>query len=357
VVKAQVLAGGRGKGVFSSGLKGGVQLTKKVEEVGKFVELMVGHRLVTHQTGPEGAMVRKIMVAEAKDLARETYVAIILDRKVGGPVLMGSPKGGVDIEAVAETTPELIFREDISSNGPSEEQLARMVDNLGLASDENVKEQAIDQLKRLYRLFCTVDATQVEVNPFGVTPEGEVICFDAKINFDDNAAFRQKEIFARADKEEGDPRERLAEEQSLNYIGLEGNVGCLVNGAGLAMATMDLLRVHGGEPANFLDVGGTATTEQISKAFSLLLDDGRVKSIFVNIFGGIVKCDSIAEGILRAVEGRMGDKRVPLVIRLAGTNGEIARQMLMEKYPGRVKIFNMEDLDEAAKAAVQATRQ
>lgn len=353
VVKAQVLAGGRGKGQFSSGLKGGVQLTENIEEIGRLVSGMVGHRLVTHQTGPTGVLVHKVMIAEARDLKRETYFAIILDRNAGGPVMVASPEGGMDIEKVAEKSPELIFKESIDIKcGPSKGQLELMANKLGLNDTEEVRKQAMDQMERLYRLFVTVDATQVEINPFGLTPEGEVLCFDAKINFDDNASYRQRELFSKADVTEADPRELEAAQHNLNYIGMDGNIGCLVNGAGLAMATMDILHLHGGRPANFLDVGGSAKPEQIAAAFRLLLSDPTVQSIFVNIFGGIMRCDLIAEGILLAArEGNL--RSVPLVIRLAGTNEHVAQKRLLEEYPDEVTVYA--DLDEAAKQAVRAT--
>lgn len=356
VVKAQVLAGGRGRGHFSSGLRGGVQLTRQADEVARLARLMLGHRLTTHQTGSEGVTVHTVMVAEAKDLARETYFAIVLDRAAGGPVMVACPSGGIDIEHVAETTPHLILKERIDpAAGPSAAQLARIVTHLGLDTTPAVRERALDQISRLYRLFLALDATQVEVNPFGVTSADEVICFDAKISFDENAAFRQRDLFALADHRETDSRELAAQKLQLNYIGLGGNIGCLVNGAGLAMATMDLLKLHGGDPANFLDVGGSAQPQNIAAAYSLLLSDPRVQCVFVNIFGGIVRCDLVAEGILRSVAARasQGDARaVPLVVRLAGTNEHFAKERLVRELPGQVHVF--EDLDLAAQHAVHA---
>lgn len=356
VVKAQVLAGGRGKGTLSSGLQGGVHLAREGEEVGRLVELMVGHRLVTHQTDARGVPVHKVMIAEAKDLAMETYLAILLDRTAGGLVMVGSPQGGMDIEAVAQHSPHLIFKQIIDVAGPTEEQLRQMALNLGFQRlTEPVVEQAMEQMRRLHALFMAVDATLLEVNPFGVTPQGEVLCFDAKLNFDDNAAFRQAALFSQADSSDVDVRERKAQAHHLNYIGMEGNVGCLVNGAGLAMATMDILALHGGSPANFLDVGGSAQPDQISTAFSLLLDDDQVQSIFVNIFGGIVRCDLIAEGILRAVRSERVLRPVPLVVRLAGTNEQMAKERLRQEYPHQVLIYD--DLDQAAQQAVAAAAQ
>lgn len=354
VVKAQVLTGGRGKGTLSSGLRGGVHLTRQREEVGRLVDLMVGHRLVTHQTDARGVPVHKVMIAEAKDLAMETYFAILLDRTAGGLVMMGSPKGGMDIEAVAQQSPHLIYKQIIGLDGPTEEQLKQMAFDLGFGRfDASAVQQAMEQMHRLHSLFRTVDATLLEVNPFGITLQGEVLCFDAKLNFDDNAAFRQPVLFNQADTVCTNVRELEAQMHNLNYIGMEGDVGCLVNGAGLAMATMDILALHGGSPANFLDVGGSAQPDQIAAAFSLLLRDEQVKSIFVNIFGGIMRCDLVAEGILQAVTASHVSRSVPLIVRLAGTNAAIAKERLIKDYPSQVLIFD--DLDQAAKQAVAAT--
>ncbi|XP_022081152.1 succinate--CoA ligase [GDP-forming] subunit beta, mitochondrial-like [Acanthaster planci] len=317
VLKAQILAGGRGKGVFSSGLKGGVHLTKNPDDLLPLVAQMIGYNLVTKQTTKDGVKVKKVMVAEALDIARETYVAILMDRDMNGPVMVGSPQGGVDIEEVAEKTPELIFKEPIDIfTGFTDEQAMRMAGNLNFKGD--LQQQAAEQLKNLYKLFLGVDATQVEVNPFGETPDGQVVCFDAKVNFDDNAEFRQKEIFAMDDKSESDPREIEASKHNLNYIGMDGNIGCLVNGAGLAMATMDIIKYHGGEPANFLDLGGGVQENQVFQAFKLLNSEENVKAILVNIFGGIVDCSIIAKGITSACQGM--DLKVPVVVRLAGFN-------------------------------------
>uniref|UniRef100_A0A8D1M6I5 Succinate-CoA ligase GDP-forming subunit beta n=1 Tax=Sus scrofa TaxID=9823 RepID=A0A8D1M6I5_PIG len=291
VLKAQILAGGRGKGVFSSGLKGGVHLTKDPEVVGQLAKQMIGYNLATKQTPKEGVKVNKVMVAEALDISRETYLAILMDRSCNGPVLVGSPQGGVDIEEVAASNPELIFK-------------------------------AADQIKKLYNLFLKIDATQVEVNPFGETPEGQVVCFDAKINFDDNAEFRQKDIFAMDDKSENEPIENEAAKYDLKYIGLDGNIACFVNGAGLAMATCDIIFLNGGKPANFLDLGGGVKESQVYQAFKLLTADPKVEAILVNIFGGIVNCAIIANGITKAC--RELELKVPLVVRLEGEFQQIA---------------------------------
>ncbi|XP_066207076.1 succinate--CoA ligase [GDP-forming] subunit beta, mitochondrial isoform X2 [Saccopteryx leptura] len=272
VLKAQILAGGRGKGVFSSGLKGGVHLTKDPKAVGQLAKQMIGYNLATKQTPKEGVKVNKVMVAEALDISRETYFAILMDRSCNGPVLVGSPQGGVDIEEVAASNPELIFKEQIDIiEGIKDSQAQRMAENLGFLGP--LKNQAADQIKKLYNLFLKIDATQVEVNPFGETPEGQVICFDAKINFDDNAEFRQKDIFAMDDRSENEPIENEAARYDLKYIGLDGNIACFVNGAGLAMATCDIIFLNGGKPANFLDLGGGVKEAQVYQAFKLLTAD------------------------------------------------------------------------------------
>ncbi|XP_070632439.1 succinate--CoA ligase [GDP-forming] subunit beta, mitochondrial isoform X2 [Bos indicus] len=313
VLKAQILAGGRGKGVFSSGLKGGVHLTKDPKVVGQLAKQMIGYNLATKQTPKEGVKVKKVMVAEALDISRETYLAILMDRSCNGPVLVGSPQGGVDIEEVAASNPELIFKEQIDIiEGIKDSQAQRMAENLGFLGP--LKNQAADQIKKLYNLFLKIDATQVEVNPFGETPEGQVVCFDAKINFDDNAEFRQKDIFAMDDKSENEPIENEAARYDLKYIGLDGNIACFVNGAGLAMATCDIIFLNGGKPANFLDLGGGVKESQVYQAFKLLTADPKVEAILVNIFGGIVNCAIIANGITKAC--RELELKVPLVVRL-----------------------------------------
>uniref|UniRef100_A0A2K5R2P6 succinate--CoA ligase (GDP-forming) n=1 Tax=Cebus imitator TaxID=2715852 RepID=A0A2K5R2P6_CEBIM len=323
VLKAQILAGGRGKGVFNSGLKGGVHLTKDPNVVGQLAKQMIGYNLATKQTPKEGVKVNKVMVAEALDISRETYLAILMDRSCNGPVLVGSPQGGVDIEEVAASNPELIFKEQIDIfEGIKDSQAHRMAENLGFVGP--LKSQAADQITKLYNLFLKVDATQVEVNPFGETPEGQVVCFDAKINFDDNAEFRQKDIFAMDDKSENEPIENEAAKYDLKYIGLDGNIAsCLVshlhftvNGAGLAMATCDIIFLNGGKPANFLDLGGGVKEAQVYQAFKLLTADPKVEAILVNIFGGIVNCAIIANGITKAC--RELELKVPLVVRLEG---------------------------------------
>jgi succinyl-CoA synthetase beta subunit len=349
VIKAQILAGGRGKGTFDSGFKGGVHLTKDPKEVGALVKAMVGNRLSTKQTPPEGVEVKKVMVAHALDIERETYLAVLMDRAFNGPVLVGSPDGGMDIEEVAEKTPERIFTMPIDINdGISRDQSIEMAKNLNFEGDKIIT--AAEQIEKLYNLFIAVDATQVEINPFGETTEGEVVCFDAKINFDDNAAYRQKEIFAMGDTAESDPREVDAEQFGLNYIGLDGQIGCLVNGAGLAMATMDIVKLEGGEPANFLDLGGGVQEQGVYEAFRIITSDPRVKTILVNIFGGIVNCEVIARGINRAY-AELGIT-VPVVCRLEGTNVDSAKQILAASGNPVEAADSMQD---AAKKAVALT--
>ncbi|CAH1783137.1 unnamed protein product [Owenia fusiformis] len=345
VIKAQILAGGRGKGVFDNGYKGGVHLTKDVEKVGPMISNMVGHKLKTKQTSKDGATVYQVMVAQALDIERETYFAILMDREASGPVMVGSPEGGVDIEEVAETHPDKIMKEPIAIDGVTMEQAMKMAGFLEFTGPRQT--EAAKQIIQLYKLFMKVDATQVEINPFGETPDGEVVCFDAKINFDDNAEFRQKDIFALNDTSETDWREVKASEHNLNYIGMDGNIGCLVNGAGLAMATMDIVKLSNGEPANFLDVGGGVTEAQVLEAFKLLTADEQVKSILVNIFGGIVNCATIANGITNAC--RNMDLSVPLVVRLEGTNVDEAKKILRES---GLPITPADDLGDAARKAV-----
>lgn len=356
VVKAQVLAGGRGKGHFSSGLQGGVQLSRDPVRVAALTEQMLGHRIYTHQTGPDGLPVHRVMLAEAKDIVRETYLAILLDRTAGGPVFVGSPAGGMDIEAVAATNPEALHQLVVTRpDGPSKEELAAFALKLGFTETEGTLHAAVEQMARLWRLFCGVDALQVEINPLGVTSDGQVLCVDAKIVFDEHAAFRQQRLFSQASSQQAvddDVREIEARKHGLSYIGLDGNIGCLVNGAGLAMATMDLIRMNGGSPANFLDVGGSATAEQILAAMRLLNSDPRVQAILVNIFGGIMRCDTIAAGLIKARdEGLLGSK--PLVVRLAGTRAQEALDLLAQAgFNARLHA----DLDEAAEAAVESIR-
>eukprot|EP01126_Amoeba_proteus_P009922 TRINITY_DN1379_c0_g1_i1.p1 TRINITY_DN1379_c0_g1~~TRINITY_DN1379_c0_g1_i1.p1 ORF type:complete len:417 (+),score=94.79 TRINITY_DN1379_c0_g1_i1:72-1322(+) len=348
VVKAQILAGGRGKGHFDNGFKGGVHLCNTAEEAGKLAGQMLGARLVTKQTPPEGVQVNSVMVAEAIDLKRELYVSILMDREHGGPVFVASQKGGMDIEEVAHSDPDAIIKVPVSiTDGPTDEQLTRLATSLGF--DTSLISQAKEQLKCLYNMFMDLDCTQVEVNPFAETPEGLIYAADAKMNFDDNASFRQTEVFKMHNTEEDDPREVEAAKYNLNYIGMTGNIGCLVNGAGLAMATMDIIQLYRGVPANFLDVGGNANEQQVTEAFRILSGDPQVKAILVNIFGGIMKCDIIASGVVAAAK-KVG-LTIPVVVRLAGTNVELGKKILRES---GVSVITADNLDDAAQKAVAA---
>lgn len=347
VIKAQALTGGRGLGHFKSGLKGGVHMCTKPQDVATYASKMLNQTLVTKQTGEKGINVAHVYLVERVYMRREMYFSILMDRASGGPVIVASPAGGTSIEDVAAATPELIFKENIDiMTGPTDEQVERLAKNLGV-SDEAHNEMK-DMINNLYKMFRGVDATLVEINPLGETREGKVLACDAKINFDDNAAFRHKDIFAKRDTSQEDPREVEASAHDLNYIGLDGNIGCLVNGAGLAMATMDIISLFGGSPANFLDVGGGATESQVKKAFEILNGDDHVKSILVNIFGGIMRCDVIAAGIIAAARDLNLEK--PIIIRLQGTNVEKARELIKES---GVKMIVANDLDTAAQKAVK----
>lgn len=322
-----------------------------VKQVEALVKQMIGYDLVTHQTGPQGVTVNRVMLAEAKDLVKETYVAVLLDRKIGGACLVVSPQGGVDIELLAESDPNAIKKFPLIGDLKQVFEEAAMF--LFSSEAESIRLQARDQLERLFTLFKSVDATMVEINPFGLTPQGEVLSFDAKFEFDENAAFRQAEIFklAESDATAMDLNEKIAKEHGLNYIKMDGNIGCLVNGAGLAMATMDLISLKGGKAANFLDVGGGATSSQIKVALEILLKDPQVTSILVNIFGGIMRCDVIAKGILDAVKEIDLDK--PLIVRLSGTNSDMGMAML-EGASGLTMAVCL-DAEEAAECAVNSS--
>ncbi|XP_075219469.1 succinyl-coenzyme A synthetase beta subunit, GDP-forming isoform X2 [Lycorma delicatula] len=346
VIKAQILAGGRGLGHFDNGYKGGVHLTKDPEELKPIISNMVGHRLITKQTPKNGILVRKVMVADSVDIKRETYFCILLDRAHNGPVVIASPAGGTDIEEVARKTPNLIKTYPIDINEGMKEKTAQDIATF-LQFKGKFHEQAVKEILSLWRLFISVDAVQVEINPLVETADNKVISVDAKIQFDDNAAFRQEEIFKLNDTSEMDPRELMAQQHHLNYIGLEGNIGCLVNGAGLAMATMDIIKLHGGEPANFLDVGGGVNEEQVLQAFNILTSDKNVKSILVNVFGGIVNCGTIANGIINATKKMK--MTVPLTVRLEGTNVTEGRELLEKS---GLKLKFAADLEQAAELAV-----
>jgi len=348
VVKAQVHAGGRGKGSFNNGFKGGVHVRKTPDEVRDVAAKMLGQILVTHQTGPDGRLVNKVLVAESADIAREIYFAVLLDRATAAPLIVASTEGGVEIEAVAAKSPEKIIREPIDPLvGLQPYQARKLASQLGLESSQ--LKNASKLFEGLYRTFIAYDCSMVEVNPLVVTNKGEVLALDAKFNFDDNALYRHPEIAAMRDVAEEDPREVEASKHGLNYIGLDGDIACLVNGAGLAMATMDIIKFYGGEPANFLDVGGGATEEQVTEAFKILIADKKVKAILVNIFGGIMKCDVIAQGIIDAA--KTVKLSVPLVVRLEGTNVERGKQLLKES---GLALIAADDLADAAQKVVKA---
>src|SRR3954466_7628799 len=348
VVKAQIHAGGRGKGTFKNGFKGGVKLCKSPAEARELASKMLGETLVTHQTGPDGKVVSTVLVAKSVEIAREIYFAILMDRGSGGPMIVASTEGGVEIEAVAEKSPEKIIREPVDRlAGIQPYQTRKLAKELGF--DSSQIKAASKLFDGLYRTFLALDCSMVEVNPLVVTDKGDVLALDAKFNFDDNALYRHKDVAALRDIGEEDPREVEASKFGLNYIGLDGNIACLVNGAGLAMATMDIIKFYGGSPANFLDVGGSATEEQVTEAFKILVADKRVEAILVNIFGGIAKCDVIAQGIIAAA--RAVGLSVPLVVRLEGTNVEKGKQLLKES---GLTLITADDLADAAKKAVKA---
>jgi len=348
VVKAQIHAGGRGKGVFKNGFRGGVHVRRTPEEVREVAAKMLGQILVTHQTGPAGRVVNKVLVAQSAEIAREIYFAILLDRETAAPLIVASPEGGVEIETVAAKSPEKIIREAIDPlAGLQPFQTRKLAKQLGF--DSSQLKSASKLFEGLYRTFVAFDCSMIEVNPLVVTTKGDVLALDAKFNFDDNALYRHPDIAALRDVAEEDPREVEASKHGLNYIGLDGNIACLVNGAGLAMATMDIIKFYGGEPANFLDVGGGATEEQVTEAFKILIADKKVKAILVNIFGGIMKCDIIAQGIINAA--KTVKLSVPLVVRLEGTNIERGKQLLKES---SVALIAADDLADAAQKAVTA---
>ena len=350
VVKAQIHAGGRGKGIFKNGFKGGVHVRKTAEEVREVAAQMLGQILVTHQTGPAGRLVNKVLVAESADIAREVYFAVLLDRATAAPLIVASTEGGVEIEGVAAKSPEKIIREPINPlAGLQAYQARKLAKQLGFESSQ--LKNAAKLFEGLYRTFIAFDCSMVEVNPLVLTKKGEVLALDAKFNFDDNGLYRHPEIAAMRDVAEEDPREVEASKHGLNYIGLDGNIACLVNGAGLAMATMDIIKFYGGEPANFLDVGGGATEEQVTEAFKILIGDKNVRAILVNIFGGIMKCDVIAQGIINAAKRLKPN--VPLVVRLEGTNVERGKQLLKES---GLALIAADDLADAAQKAVAAAK-
>jgi succinyl-CoA synthetase beta subunit len=318
VVKAQIHAGGRGKG-------GGVKLARSVEEAKQLAQRILGMTLVTHQTGPEGKLVKKLLIEEGMDIARELYLGIVLDRSVSRLVMMASTEGGVEIEKVAADSPEKILKEWINpAIGLKPYQARKLAFGMGLEGPQ--VNHAVKFMISLYRAFMETDASLAEINPLIVTRDGQVIALDAKINFDDNASYRHKDFQEMRDLDEEDPLEVEASKYDLNYIKLDGNVGCMVNGAGLAMSTMDIIKLAGGEPANFLDVGGGANVESVRDGFKIILSDPNVRAILINIFGGIVRCDRVAKGVIEAV--KTIKINVPVVVRLEGTNAKEAGELL-----------------------------
>ena len=341
VVKAQIHAGGRGKG-------GGVKVVKTLEELQAQASRMLGMRLVTHQTGPEGRIVKRLLIEEGANIQKELYIGMVVDRGSQRVVLMASSEGGMDIEEVAAQTPERIHRVKIDpSVGLTAEQATEVSRKIGIP--EASLPQAVDLLRELYRAFDETDASLVEINPLILTGDGQVIALDAKMTFDDNALYRRPEIVALRDLDEEDPAEIEASKFGLSYISLDGNIGCLVNGAGLAMATMDIIKLYGGAPANFLDVGGGATTEKVTEAFKLMLSNPKVKAILVNIFGGIMKCDVVAHGVVDAA--RQVKLGVPLVVRLEGTNVDLGKKILAESGLPIISAANMADAAQKVVAA------
>lgn len=312
---------------------------------------MLGNNLITKQTPPAGCPVHKVMVARSVNIVRETYLCIVMDRSSNGPVLVASPDGGMDIEAVAEQTPDRLLRLPIDIEAGLSGSDARHVARFLEFRDAALVERAAAEILKLWHLFVAVDAVQIEINPLAETDDGHVIAVDAKLQFDDNAQFRQRAIFALDDASEADPREVEAAKYDLNYVAMDGNIGCLVNGAGLAMATMDIIKLHGSSPANFLDVGGNVNEEQVLRAFQILVADPKVQGILVNVFGGIVNCATIANGVVNACKQML--LRVPLVVRLEGTNVVEARRILAES---GLAIEAAGDLDDAAQKIVAATR-
>eukprot|EP00586_Coscinodiscus_wailesii_P013005 CAMPEP_0172497712 /NCGR_PEP_ID=MMETSP1066-20121228/104090_1 /TAXON_ID=671091 /ORGANISM="Coscinodiscus wailesii, Strain CCMP2513" /LENGTH=427 /DNA_ID=CAMNT_0013270643 /DNA_START=81 /DNA_END=1364 /DNA_ORIENTATION=+ len=351
VIKSQILAGGRGLGKFKDedgvpGLQGGVHIVK-TSEVEDYAGKMLGKTLVTKQSGEAGKPVNTVLLAKKMALVREFYFAIMMDRQSGGPIIIACSEGGTSIEDLAEKYPEKIIKVPVNlAEGLTTEKAMQVVEGLTVSGD---KDAAVSQITALYDLFVKRDCTMVEVNPLAEDTEGNLIAADAKIGFDDNAGFRQKDIFEQRDLTQEDQREVEAGKWDLNYIGLDGNIGCMVNGAGLAMSTMDIISLNGGKPANFLDVGGGATTEQVKAAFEIITSDPAVEAILVNIFGGIMKCDIIAQGIIDASKAL--DLKVPVIVRLEGTNVEIGKELLVKS---GLALITAENLDDAAMKAVAA---
>tara|TARA_B100000900_G_scaffold106644_1_gene88539 strand:+ start:948 stop:2111 length:1164 start_codon:yes stop_codon:yes gene_type:complete len=344
VLKAQIHAGGRGKA-------GGVKLIKNIQELETEAKKMMGKILVTHQTGPEGKEVKRLYIEEASDILNEFYLSCLIDRESSKIAFISSTEGGMDIEKVASETPDKIITNkiDLKDNGPSNEEVEKIINIFKFNSDQ--KEIAKKLIKSLYRIITEKDASLIEINPLIITKENEIVCLDAKMNFDDNAIFRRPEILKLRDLNEEEPAEIEASKHELAYIKLNGSIGCMVNGAGLAMATMDIIKLYGEEPANFLDVGGGATKEKVTAAFKLILSDKNVKGILINIFGGIMRCDVLAQGVVDAAKEI--NLSVPLVVRLAGTNFKEGKEILDKS---NLKILSAADLNDAAKKIVEAIK-
>jgi succinyl-CoA synthetase beta subunit len=353
VVKAQIHAGGRGKGKFleaSAGEKGGVRIARSVEEAANHAAVMLGRTLVTHQTGPAGKTVGRIYIEDGADIARELYLALLVDRQSSSISFVVSTEGGMDIEEVAASTPEKIVSFNVDpATGIRGFHGRRVAFALGLEGKQ-VK-QCVDLVTKIYTLFVEKDAEMLEINPLIVTTDGDLKCLDAKMSFDSNALYRQPGILALRDESEEDSKELAASKFDLNYIALDGEIGCMVNGAGLAMATMDIIKLFGAEPANFLDVGGGATREKVTEAFKIITSDPNVKGILVNIFGGIMRCDVIAEGVIAAVK-EVG-LQVPLVVRLEGTNVDLGKKIINES---GMNVIAADDLSDAARKIVKAVK-
>jgi succinyl-CoA synthetase beta subunit len=344
VIKSQILAGGRGLGHFTNGLAGGVHIIPS-SEVSEYASKMLGGTLVTKQSGPAGKPVNTLLIAKRMHLTRECYFSIIMDRESQGALIIASAEGGTSIEDLAESNPEKIIKVPVNlAKGMTQQDIDTVVNGLEVTGD---KKAAGEQIQALYNLFVESDCTMMEVNPLAEDQDGNLIAADAKIGFDDSAAFRQKDIFAQRDQTQEDPREVAANAYDLSYIGMEGNIGCMVNGGGLAMATMDVISMKGGTPANFLDVGGSASTEQIKAAFEIVTSDPHVKAVLVNIFGGIMRCDVIAQGIIEASKSL--DLKLPVIVRLEGTKAVEGKKLLKES---GLQLISADDFDDAAEKAV-----
>ncbi len=350
VVKSQIHAGGRGAGKFldSGDDKGGVRVCFSKEEAKENAQKMLGKTLVTKQTGPEGKVVNRLYIEEGCDIKKEFYLSMLVDRSSSSISIIASTEGGMEIEEVAEKEPEKIITVNIPGDPEIDQQsLKKLIQGLGI--NENQSDDFCDQIQKIYTSFLSTDASLIEVNPFVLTGEENFLALDAKVSIDDNALYKHKDIAEMLDETEEDPAEIEASKYELNYVKLDGSIGCMVNGAGLAMGTMDIIQLHGGSPANFLDVGGGATKERVAKAFSIILQDSNVKAILVNIFGGIMKCDIIAEGVVAAAKEL--EIKVPLIVRLEGTNVELGKEILNKS---GLAIISADNLEDAAQKAVKA---